>query len=210
MVQVTEKVEDEIHETNTQVNPAATATEVKEAEHAEATEKVETHKEEAQAIEPKANSPEQAAAERAGVSDEALDSEKQNRAPKNKFEAENQKVTETVRKAAQKESDMTTEQREKKAETPKETATKDAGRTAEVNQGSEIAAAIAAGLAGAKEDKSIKIVTDDSVEPRFSVVKNKHGEVFVRENETGVLSRVQLESIEEKEASIQGQDVEEV
>lgn len=77
------------------------------------------------------------------------------------------------------------------------------------NAGSDIAAAITQGLKGATE-KNFTLQPDTGVEPRFSVVKNKQGEVMVRENENGVLSKVQLESIEEKEASIQGQEVEEV
>lgn len=202
--------EDKVHEENTQVNPAATAAEVKAAENEDTAEKVETRQDEVKAVKTNGDSPEQKAAERAGVSDEALDAEKQNRAPKNKFEAKNQKVTEKERKAAQKVSDMSTKDRVENAPEPKETAKEDAARTAEVNQGSEIAAAITEGLKASKEDKSIKIVTDNSVTPRFTVVKNKQGEVMLREEETGILSRVQLESIEEKEASIQGQEVEAV
>lgn len=208
MVQESKKTDDKIHESNVQVAPVATAADVKEAELKDTTKKVAARKEDAKVVETKlGTSPEEKAAERAGVADPVLDNEKQNREPKNEFEKENQKVTEQVRKAAQKESDMTTEKRVKNAAEPKELAKEDATRTTEVNQGEAIAAAITAGLAGAKEDKSIKIVTDDSVTPRFAVVKNKQGEVMLRENETGVLSRVQLESIEEKEASIQGQEV---
>lgn len=202
---------DKAHEDNTQVNPVATAEEVKTAEAKENTEKVEDRKEDAKAVDTKlGTSIEEKAAERAGVQEPALDNPKQNREPKNEFEKENQKVTDKERKAAQKESDLSTKERVEKAEEPKETGEKDAVRTAEVNQGSEIAAAIAQGLKDSKEDKSIKIQADDSVEPRFTLVKNNDGEVMVRENETGVLSRVQLQSIEEKEASIQGQEVEEL
>lgn len=77
--------------------------------------------------------------------------------------------------------------------------------------GGEIAAAIAQGLKDSKRDKTIKITSDKSVISRFSVVRSKlTGEIMLRENGTGVLSKVQLQSIEEKEASIQGQEVEEV
>ena len=79
------------------------------------------------------------------------------------------------------------------------------------SEGMAIADAIVKGLAATKEDKRIRIVSDPSVKSLFSVVRNKKtGEVMLRENATGVLSRVQLESLEEKEASIQGQEVEEV
>lgn len=78
------------------------------------------------------------------------------------------------------------------------------------NAGSDIAAAIAAGMKGATE-KNFELKPDAGVEPRFSVVRSKKtGEIMLRENETGHLSKVQLESIEEKEASIQGQEVEEL
>jgi len=80
---------------------------------------------------------------------------------------------------------------------------------AKTSEGSEIAAAIAQGLKGATE-KNFTLEPDTGVDPRFSVVRNKQGEIMLRENESGQLSKVQLESIEEKEASIQGQEVEEV
>ncbi len=93
-----------------------------------------------------------------------------------------------------------------KEEKPKETTPSPAA-----SAGSEIAAAIAQGLKDSKQDKTIKIVVDRSVTPRFTVVKSrKTGEVMLRENESGVLSKVQLESIEEKQASLQGEEVEEV
>lgn len=78
------------------------------------------------------------------------------------------------------------------------------------SEGSEIAQAISEGLAKATGKKGFEVTVDDSVDHRFSVVKNAEGEVMVRENETGVLSKVQLKSLEEKEASLQGQKVEEV
>lgn len=78
------------------------------------------------------------------------------------------------------------------------------------NAGSDIARAIAEGMKGATE-KNFQLKPDAGVEPRFAVVRSKAtGEVMLRENGTGHLSKVQLESIEEKEASIQGQEVEEV
>jgi hypothetical protein len=206
----TTKEAEEARLANTQVTPVATPTEVKEAEIEESAEKTEAAKEGAQAVETKlGTSQEEKAAERAGVQKEALDNSHQNREPKNEFEKENQKVTEKERKAAQKESDLSTKQRAKNADTPTELAEKDAAKTVETNQGLEMAQAIVQGLKGAN-DKNFALQPDAGVEHRFSVVRNKQGEVMVRENETGVLSKVQLESIEEKEASIQGQDVEEI
>lgn len=79
------------------------------------------------------------------------------------------------------------------------------------SQGSEIASAIVEGLKATKEDKRIRIKSDRSVVSRYSIVRNKQtGEVMIRENETGLLSKVQLESLEEKEASLQNQEVEEL
>lgn len=79
------------------------------------------------------------------------------------------------------------------------------------SEGSEIASAIREGLKEGKEDKRIKITADKSVKSMFSVVKNKQtGEVMIRENSTGVLSKVQLKSLEEKEADLQKQEVEEL
>ena len=86
-----------------------------------------------------------------------------------------------------------------------------AAPSAAASEGSQIAAAIAQGMKEAKGDKTIKINIDRSVNSRFGVVKSKKtGEVMLRENGTGVLSKVQLESLEEKEASIQGEEVESV
>lgn len=83
--------------------------------------------------------------------------------------------------------------------------------TPAASEGSQIAAAISQGLKDAKGSKGIKITVDKSVISRFGVVKSKKsGEIMLRENETGVLSKVQLESLEEKEASIQGEEVEAV
>ena len=78
------------------------------------------------------------------------------------------------------------------------------------NEGSEIAQAISEGLKSATGKKGFEVSVDDSVDHRFSVVKNAEGEVMIRENETGVLSKVQLKSLEEKEASLQEQKVEEI
>lgn len=84
-----------------------------------------------------------------------------------------------------------------------------AANTASVNQGTDIAAALVQGLKDAKGG-NFELKPDEGVEPRFSLVKNKEGRVLVRENETGHLSEIQLKSIEEKEASIQNQEVEEI
>lgn len=154
-------------------------------------------------------SEEEAAAERAGVPKERLNDPKQNREPKNEFEVSNQKVTEEERQAAQKVSDMSTSDREKKAPTPNEAANTDAAKTAETNQSADIAQALVQGLKDAKGG-NFELKADEGVDPRFSLVMNKEGKVLVRENETGHLSEVQLKSIEEKEASVQDQEVEEI
>ena len=78
------------------------------------------------------------------------------------------------------------------------------------NEGSEIAQAISEGLKNATGKKGFEVVVDDSIEHRFAVVKNAEGEIMIRENETGVLSKVQLRSLEEKQALLQSQKVEEV
>lgn len=219
----------EAHEANNQVNPASTAAEVRKNESKEAETKVAEHKEGAKEVKPtRADSPEEKAAKRAGVPDERMTGAKigvakdengdwvdehtgvQNRNPRNEFEKENQKVTEQERKAAQKVSDMSTSDRVKNAETPSETAHKDAERTAEANNNADLAAAIRDGLKGSN-DKNFTLTPDTGVEPRFSLVRSKDtGEVLLRENETGALSQLQLKSIEEKEASIQDQEVEEL
>lgn len=138
-------------------------------------------------------SPEEKAAERAEVQEERLENPVQNREPKNEFEKDNQKVTEVERVAAQKVSDMSTKERVENSETP-----------------NEIAAAIAEGFKRSKEDQ-FTLEADPGVDPRFTLVKNKEtGEVMIRENETGTLSKVQLLSIEEKEADVQNTKVEEL
>lgn len=201
-------VSDELHKKNASTPSADGSGKTKADEHKDATQKVEEHKDAAKAVDTKlGTSPEEKAAERADVPEERLENPVQNREPKNEFEKENQKVTDAQRKAAQKESDLSTEKRIEKAEAPEKAAEKDAKKTAELNQGSEIAQAISDLAAG--KDK-FKLEADAGVEPRYSLVKNKQGEVLLRENETRTLSRLQLESIEEKEASIQDQDVEEL
>jgi hypothetical protein len=133
----------------------------------------------------------------------------QNREPRNEFEQSNQKVTEEERQAAQKVSDMPTADRVENAPAPNEAANTDAAKTAETNQGADIAAALVQGLKDAKGG-NFELKADEGVDPRFSLVKNKEGRVLIRENETGHLSEIQLKSIEEKEASIQDQEVEEL
>jgi hypothetical protein len=203
---------DEAYEANNQVNPAATAAEVSGQEAESNTGKEETRRAEAKAVETElGTSEEEAAAARAGVQAERLNDPKQNREPKNEFEQSNQKVTEEERQAAQAASDKTSQARVEESPTPAAGAATDAARSAESNQGSEIAQAITQGMKEAKKGNTIKITTDKSVVSRFSIVRSKStGEVMLRENETGVLSKIQLESIEEREASIQGQEVEEV
>lgn len=203
---------DEAYVANTQVNPALTAAEVREGELDEAKEKEEARKAESKVVHTDlGSSEEEAAAARAGVPKERLENPMQNREPKNEFEVSNQKVTEEERQAAQEVSDMTTKDRVENAPEPAESAKADAARTAETNQGADIAAAIVEGLKSSKEDKTIKITNDENVEPRFSLVRNKQtGEVLIRENETRILSKVQLESLEEKEASLQETEVEEL
>lgn len=206
------KASDEAYEVNNQVSPVETAVEVKSRENEDNAEHVEARKDESREVETDlGSSEEEAAAARAGVRPERLENEKQNREPKNVFEESNQKVTEEERQAAQEVSDMTTEQRVEDSPTPAEAAQTDAARTAETNQNSDIAAAIAEGFkAAGANDKKFQLKADEGVEPRFTLVRNKDGDVMVRENETGHLSRLQLKSIEEQEASIQNQEVEEI
>ena len=80
---------------------------------------------------------------------------------------------------------------------------------APANEGSEIASAIVEGMKNAGKGRPIKISADKSVQSMFSVVRSKRtGEVMLRENSSGTLSKVQLQSLEEKEASIQNEEVE--
>lgn len=73
-----------------------------------------------------------------------------------------------------------------------------------------LAEAIKDSFGGSKKAKGFTVATDDSIVPQFAVVKNDDGEVMIRENSTGTLSKVQLESLEEKQASLQNQKVQEV
>lgn len=202
---------DEAYNANNQVDPGTTPAEVRDAELEENADKVQTRRDEAKEVETElGSSTEEAAAARAGVPEDRLNDPKQNREPKNEFEASNQKVTEEERQAAQGVSDMTTAARENEAPTPNEAAHADAERTAGTNQGSDIAAAIVAGLKESKAD-NFALQAEPGVEPRFTLVKNKQtGEVMIRENETGTLSKIQLLSLEEKEADVQGTEVEEL
>lgn len=202
---------DEAYAANNQVTPGQTPAEVRDAELEENADKVESRRAEAKEVETElGSSTEEAAAARAGVPEERLNDPKQNREPKNEFEASNQKVTEEERQAAQKVSDMTTAAREDEAPTPNESAHTDAERTAGTNQGSEIAAAIVAGLKESKND-NFALQEEPGVDHRFTLVKNKQtGEVMIRENETGTLSKIQLLSLEEKEADVQATEVEEL
>lgn len=90
----------------------------------------------------------------------------------------------------------------------------EAKKEAAASEGSEIARAISEGLKGAveaaKSEKKILIKSDPNVRSRFSLVRNRQGEVLLRENATNHLSKLQLESLEEKEQSIQNQEVEEI
>lgn len=202
---------DEAYNANNQVDPGTTPAEVRDAELEDNADKVQTHRDEAKAVETElGTSSEEAAAARAGVKEDRLNDPKQNREPKNEFEQSNQKVTEEERQAAQKVSDMTTAARQDETPTPNEAAHADAERTAGTNQGSDIAAAIVAGLKESKAD-NFALQAEPGVEPRFTLVKNKQtGEVMIRENETGTLSKIQLLSLEEKEADVQGTEVEEL
>ena len=94
-------------------------------------------------------------------------------------------------------------------EDAQEVVNEDAQKSVEANQGSDIAQAIAEGFKRSKED-SFELRADEGVENRFSLVENKNGEVMLRDNTDGTLSKLQLESIEEKEASIQDQEVTEL
>lgn len=214
-------VSKELHKKNTESATVKDAAKLKEEEvkAVEANEKA--HVEEAQPVKTSGDSPEEKAAKRAGINEERetgaeIDGQKnhQNRNPRNKFEKENQKVTDEVRRAAQKESDLSTEKREEKAEEPKAAAKNDAAKTAEVNHDSNIADAIIKGMqgiseSGQKKDK-FQFSSDRAVQHRFSVVRNKEGKVFIRENAVNVISPVQTESLEEKDAAVQSQEVEEL
>lgn len=78
----------------------------------------------------------------------------------------------------------------------------------------ELAEVMKEGLQSARDPKNFKIDTGDpNVESRFSVVKNKRGEVMLRENNhdgegSSKLISLQLHSIEEKQKLEQEQEVE--
>lgn len=202
---------DEAYDANNAVVPGETRAETRDRENDENAEKVETRLNEAKVVETElGTSEEEAAAARAGVQPERLNDPKQNREPKNEFEVSNQKVTEEERQAAQEVSDMTTADRTESTPEPSEQAQNDAERTAATNQSSEIATAIAEGFKRSKDD-NFELQAEPGVEHRFTLVKNKQtGEVMIRENETGTLSKIQLLSIEEKEADVQKTEVEEL
>lgn len=81
----------------------------------------------------------------------------------------------------------------------------------EADVAANLGAAIAKGITDANEKDKMVVTVDDSVTPRFSLVRNAEtGEVFTRENETGLLSALQLKSLEEKQADLQSLEVEEV
>ena len=84
--------------------------------------------------------------------------------------------------------------------------------TPETQTGNAIADAISTGLANALDSSKpkIRIETDPTVQSRFSVVRNGNGEIFVRDNASNKLSELQLESIEEKNAAIQNEEVQEL
>lgn len=84
-----------------------------------------------------------------------------------------------------------------------------------VGQSDEALAAIAKGMQAIAEaqnaGKNFKIETDDNIQHRFSVVRDKAtGTIMTRENDNGKLTPVQLSSLEEKQAEIQNAEVEEV
>lgn len=202
---------DEAYDANNAVVPGETRSETRDRENEENEQAVETRKNEAKEVQTDlGTSEEEAAAARAGVDSTRLENPKQNREPKNVFEESNQKVTEEERQAAQEVSDMTTQDRVESNPEPAEQAQNDAQRTAATNQSSEIATAIAEGFKRSKDD-NFTLQGEPGVDPRFTLVKNKQtGEVMIRENETNTLSKIQLLSLEEKEADIQKTEVEEL
>jgi hypothetical protein len=79
------------------------------------------------------------------------------------------------------------------------------------SEGSEIAQAITKGMENVGKSRPIKITADKSVQSIFAVVRSKTtGELMIRENSTGVLSKIQLRSLEEQEASMQNEEVEDI
>nr|DAK13086.1 MAG TPA: hypothetical protein [Caudoviricetes sp.] len=84
-----------------------------------------------------------------------------------------------------------------------------------VGQSDEALAAIAKGMQAIAEaqnaNKNFKIETDDNIQHRFSVVRDKAtGTIMTRENDSGKLTPVQLSSLEEKQIESQNAEVEEV
>ena len=84
-----------------------------------------------------------------------------------------------------------------------------------VGQSDEALVAIAQGMQAIAEaqnaGKNFKIETDDNIQHRFSVVRDKAtGTIMTRENDSGKLTPVQLSSLEEKQAEAQNVEVEEV
>ena len=74
------------------------------------------------------------------------------------------------------------------------------------------AAAIIEGMKAVADagKKKIKITSDRGIEHRFSVVKSKStGKFMVRENATGLISEVQMQSLEEKKAEQNASEYEE-
>lgn len=74
------------------------------------------------------------------------------------------------------------------------------------------AAAIVEGMKAIADGnkKKIKITVDRGIEHRFSVVKSKStGKIMVRENATGLISEVQMQSLEEKKSEQNAAEYEE-
>lgn len=91
-----------------------------------------------------------------------------------------------------------------------DTAATEAAEAAAAATSEAMANAIVEGLKSVNQ-KNFELNMEEGIEHRFSVVADKStGEVFVRENETGKLSALQRESLEEKEADLQHREVEEV
>ena len=135
---------------------------------------------------------------------EAINREKTEVTPAEPTEEE-KKAAEAAEEARRK------EEEEQKALEEEQRRLEEEAKAEKPSEGSEIAAAIREGLSASKEDKRIKIVADKHVQPMFTVVRSKRtGDVMLRENATGVLSKVQLKSLEEKEADLQSEEVEEL
>ena len=84
----------------------------------------------------------------------------------------------------------------------------EAAQTMATAMGEAMASAIRESSAS---EKNWVIKADSNINSRFTVVRDKAtGEVMLRENANGHLSKIQLKSLEEKDADIQGAEVEEV